>query len=206
MKWHPSSIGKLMPEPKSKSEILSEGAKTYIRGKAKEDFFGYSSTITTKPMMKGKDWEEESIALVNDVRGTLYVKNTERFENEFLTGEPDIIEDDMIIDIKTSWSLETFPATPDEGLNKHYEWQLYGYCWLLNKMRAELIYCMIDTDDILLSDWDNRSIHKVSHIDPSKRITALEFVLLPEHVEKMQVKLAEATKYYNQYYQQLISK
>ena len=206
MKWHPSTLGKLMTAPKLKSDVLSETAKSEIRKIAKEQFFGYSSTIVTKPMMKGKDWEEESIALVNDVRGTLYVKNTERFENEFLTGEPDIIEDNMIIDIKTPWYLETFTATPDEGINKDYEWQLYGYCWLLNKMRAELIYCMIDTDDILLSDWDNRFIHKVSHIDPVKRITTLEFVLLPEHVEKMQVKLAEATKYYNQYINQLKNK
>ncbi len=32
---------------------------------------------------------------------------------------------------------------------------------------------MIDTDDELLSDWDNRDIHKVSHIDPTKRITVV---------------------------------
>jgi len=38
-------------------------------------------------MLKGTDWEEESIALVNQVRGTFYVKNKERYENEFLTGE-----------------------------------------------------------------------------------------------------------------------
>ena len=126
-------------------------------------------------MLKGTDWEEESIALVNQVRGTFYVKNKERFENEFLTGEPDIILDDSIIDIKTSWSLETWPATPEEGVNKDYEWQIRGYLWLLNKPVGYLIYCMIDTDDILLSDWDNRFIHKVSHIDPRKRITCLKY-------------------------------
>ena len=206
MKWHPSILGKLMTAPKLKSEVLSETAKTEIRKIAKEQFFGYSSTITTKPMMKGKDWEEESIALVNQVRGTLYVKNKERFENEFLTGEPDIIEDWTIIDIKTSWSLETFPATSDEGINKDYMWQLFGYCWLLDKYQAELIYCMIDTDDALLGDWDNRSIHKVSHIDPKLRITVLKYEMLDEYIDQMREKLTACNEYYSQYINQLNNK
>ena len=206
MKWHPSTLGKLMTAPKLKSEVLSETAKSEIRRIAKEQFFGYSSTIVTKPMMKGKDWEHESIALVNQVRGTFYFKNKERFENEFLTGEPDIILDDMIIDIKSSWSLETFPATPDEGINKDYMWQLFGYCWLLGKWQAELIYCMIDTDDVLLGDWDNRTIHKVSHIDPAKRITVLRYAMLDEYIDQMREKLTAANEYYSQYMQQLNNK
>jgi hypothetical protein len=200
MKWHPSALGKLMTAPKTKSEQLSETAKSEIRKIAKEQFFGFSSSITTKPMLKGKDWEEESIALVNQVRGTFYVKNKERFENEFLTGEPDIILDNMVIDVKTSWSLETFPATSEEGMNKDYMWQLMAYCWLLNKSHAELIYCMIDTDDTLLNDWDNRFIHKVSHIDPAKRITVLRFEFFGEHhIDQMKEKLIAANEYYSQY-------
>jgi len=206
MKWHPSSIGNLMTTAKAKSEILSETAKSYIKKKAKEHFFGYSSSITTKPMIKGKDWEEDSIALVNQVRGTFYIKNKERFENEFLTGEPDIILDDMIIDVKTSWSLETWPATLDDGINKDYMWQLFAYCWLLDKPEAELIYCMIDTDDLLLGDWDNRSIHKVSHIDPAKRITVLKYAMLDEYIDQMKEKLSAATEYYNEYTKQLNNK
>jgi hypothetical protein len=157
-------------------------------------------------MLKGIDWEEESIALVNQVRGTFYVKNNERFENEYLTGQPDIILDDCIIDIKTSWSLETWPAIPDEGINKDYEWQLRGYCWLLNKQYAELIYCMIDTDDTLLGDWDNRSIHKVSHIDPAKRITVLKYSINLDYIDEMKEKLTAASEYYSQYINQLNNK
>jgi len=206
MKWHPSSLGNLMTAARAKSEILSETAKFYIKKKAKEDYFGFSSNITTKPMMKGKDWEEESIALVNQVRGTFYVKNKERFENEYLTGEPDIILDDKIIDIKTSWSLETWPATSEEGENKDYMWQLIGYCWLLDKTQAELIYCMIDTDDVLLSDWDNKSIHKVSHIDPAKRITCLNYDINMEVIDQMKEKLTAASEYYSQYINNLNNK
>ncbi len=140
------------------------------------------------------------------MRGTFYVKNKERYENEFLTGEPDIILDNSIIDIKTSWSLDTWPATPEEGVNKDYEWQIRGYLWLLNKPVGYLIYCMIDTDDVLLGDWDNRFIHKVSHIDPRKRITVLEYQRNTINEEMMVEKLTAATEYYNEYIEQLTNK
>jgi hypothetical protein len=206
MKWRPSSLGKLMTQPKAKSEVLSETAKSYIKTKAKEDYFGYSTHLQTKPMLKGTDWEEESIALVNQVKGTFYVKNKERFENEFLTGEPDIILDNSIIDIKTSWSLDTWPATPEEGINAQYEWQIRGYLWLLDKPVGYLIYCMIDTDDVLLGDWDNKFIHKVSHIDPAKRITVLEYQRNNINEDMMVEKLTAATEFYNNYINQLNNK
>lgn len=206
MKWHPSSLGKLMTDPKAKSEKLSQTTKSYIIAKAKEDYFDYNSFISTKPMQKGTDWEHESIELVNQIRNTFYIKNVDRIENEFLTGMPDIIEDRLIIDVKTSWSLETFPAIAELGINKDYEWQLRGYMWLCNKPLAELIYCMIDTDDLLLNDWDNKSIHKVSHIDPKKRITVLEYQRNPINEEMMAERLSDCTEYYNEFINQLNNK
>ena len=170
MKWHPSQLGKLMTNPRSKSEVLSETAKSEIRRIAKEDFFGYETELNTKPILKGKLWEQEGIDLLNQVRFTKYVKNAVRVENEYMTGECDIIIDDLIIDIKSSWSLETFPATPSEGDSSDYEWQGRAYMWLYDRPSFELIYTMYDTDDTLLTDWDNKSIHKVSHIDPTKQI------------------------------------
>ena len=86
-------------------------------------------------------------------------------------------------------------------------WQLIGYCWLLDKPQAELIYCMIDTDDLLLNDWDNRSIHKVSHIDPAKRITVLKYDVHGDHyIDEMKEKLTAASEYYSQYINQLNNK
>ena len=206
MKWHPSSLGKLMTESRTKSETLSQTTKSYIASKAKEDFFGYNSFISTKAMQKGTDWEHESIELVNQVRDTFYIKNEETIENDFLIGTPDIILDNSIIDIKTSWSLETFPAISAEGINKDYEWQLRGYMMLCDKQSAELIYCMIDTDDFLLSDWDNKTIHKVSHIDPKKRITVLEYQRDTAVEDAIRERLTACTEYYNEYINQLNNK
>jgi len=206
MKWHPSSLGKLMTESRTKSEVLSQTTKSYIANKAKEDFFGYNSFISTKPMQKGTDFEHESIELVNQIRDSFYIKNEETIENDCLIGTPDIILDNVIIDIKTSWSLETFPAIAAEGINKDYEWQLRGYMMLCDKNSAELIYCMIDTDDFLLTDWDNKSIHKVAHIDPKKRITVLQYERNTSTEEAIRERLLVCTEYYNEYINQLNNK
>jgi hypothetical protein len=77
---------------------------------------------------------------------------------------------------------------------------------LCDKESAELIYCMIDTDDFLLSDWDNKTIHKVSHIEPKKRITVLEYERNTSIEEAIRERLLACTEYYNEYIEQLKSK
>ena len=53
--------------------------------------------------------EDTSIDLYNEVHGTLYLKNTERLSNEFITGECDINAEDKIIDIKSSVEFRDVP-------------------------------------------------------------------------------------------------
>ena len=48
-----SSLGKLMTNPRSKTEVLSETAKSYIKQLAKENYYNYKTTIETKQMRKG---------------------------------------------------------------------------------------------------------------------------------------------------------
>lgn len=200
-----SSLAKLMTNPRNKSESLSETAKSYIKQLAKENFYGYTSKIETKQMRKGTEYEMESIGLVNSVWfGSNFVKNQLRETQGYLSGHPDIITDDSIIDIKTSWSLETFPALPEDA--DSYEWQVRGYMHLFNKPRAFVIFCMIDTDDELLTDWDNRDIHKVSHIDPTKRITVIQYDRDDVLEELMLSRLRDASEFYSQYMQQLNNK
>lgn len=200
-----SSLAKLMTNPRNKSESLSETAKSYIKQLAKENFYGYTSKVETKQMRKGTEYEMESIALVNSVWfGSNFVKNQLRETQGYLSGHPDIITDDSIIDIKTSWSLETFPALPEDA--DSYEWQVRGYMHLFNKPRAFVIFCMIDTDDELLTDWDNRDIHKVSHIDPTKRITVIQYDRDGVLEELMLSRLRDASEFYSQYMQQLNNK
>lgn len=206
MKWHPSSLGKLMTSPRSKSEVLSEGAKTYIKEVAKENFYGYHTDINSKYIFKGRDQEFDSIELLNSVRFTNYEKNTVRMVNEWMTGEADIVTDDLIIDIKTSWSLDTFPALPEDGYESKYEWQLRAYMMLYERPKAELIYCMVTTSNELLNEWENLALHRVDHIAPEKRITVLAFERDQDKEKEIIEKLKAATEYYNEYYKLLEAK
>ena len=195
-----------MTVPKAKGAVLSETAKTYIRQLAKEDFYGYNSELNNKYLSKGETQEQESIELLNTVRFEEYTKNTERITTDLLTGECDIITDDTIIDIKTSWSLETFPATPSEAHDKDYEWQVRGYMMLYNRPKAEVVFTMVSTDPELLTPWDNLSIHQVDHIEPRYRVTAVQYERDEEIEAAMIEKLKAAQEYYVEYVNQLNEK
>jgi len=148
-----SFVGKIMSEPKLKADKeagnLSEGAKTELNKLAKQIVYGYRPELNTKPILKGLRCEQDSIDLLNRVFFTFYEKNTVRISNDFLTGEADILGDDVIIDIKSSYSLDTFPATSDDGENQQYYWQGQMDMYLYDKPRYEVAYCLLDTPDAL---------------------------------------------------------
>ena len=206
MKWRPSQLGKLMTNPRSKSEMLSETAKSEIRRIAKQDFYGFNTELRTKPMIKGTEWEQEGIDLLNTVRFTNYTKNEERVTNEQMSGCCDIITDDLIIDIKSSWSLDTFPATPSEGENSDYEWQGRAYMWLYDRPAFELVYTMYTTPDDLLTEWDNLSIHRVNHIPMHHRVTVLSYERDMEKEEQIRERLIYCNEYYSKYVNELNNK
>jgi hypothetical protein len=203
MKFKASQIGKLMTASRSK-DPLSEGARTEIMLLAKKHYYGYSSELNDRKVKKGIVQEQDSIDLLNMVRIEDYQKNNLRLDNEFLTGECDIISDG-IIDIKTSWDLNSFPATILEAQKKTsanlYEWQLTAYMCLYDKPYAELIYCMVDTDPLdvfgLLNDWDNLSLHRVSDIAHSKRITVLRYERDLDKEWKMMEHLKLCSEFYD---------
>lgn len=207
MKFRASQLGKLMTSSRTKGEALSQTAKSYIIQKAKEDFYDYRVELTNKYILKGIHQEQDSIDLLNAVRFESYKKNEKREENEWLTGCCDIITEDLIIDIKSSWSLDTFPATSYELKDlSEYEWQGRAYLWLYDRPRFELCYVMVSTADDILSDFDSYAIHKVDHIDPAKRITSITFERDKELEIQMAEKLIAATEFYKEVINQLENK
>ena len=207
MKFRASQLGKLMTSSRTKGEALSQTAKSYIIQKAKEDFFEYKTELNNKYVLKGIHQEQDSIDLLNAVRFENYKKYEHRAENEWLTGSCDIITEELIIDIKSSWSLETFPATNYELKDlSEYEWQGRAYMWLYDRPRFELCYVMVSTADDILSDYDSYAIHNVDHIDPAKRITSIRFERDKELEIQMAEKLIAATEFYKEVLTQLENK
>jgi len=205
MKWHPSQIGKLMTNGRAKDSI-GETAKSYIKQCAKEDFYGYTTELNNKYIWKGREQELESINLINSVRFTNYVKNEQTIENDYLIGTADIVIEQRVIDVKTSWSLDTFPALTEDAVNPLYEWQLRAYMMLYDKPCAELIYCMVTTWDEFLNEYENLQLHRVDHINPEKRITAIWYDRDEDIEAKMVARLKEASDLYHEYFTQLQNK
>jgi hypothetical protein len=176
-----------------------------LKEKVKEEVFGYKPQLNTPAINKGIDYEFLSINLLNEVAFKSYVKNEERKNSDILTGEADIVTEDEIIDVKSSWSLETFPAFEEDAVasvkKAGYEWQLRGYMMLWNKPKASIKYCMVSTPDALLKDWDNQAIHKVDHIDATKRISSVSF----ERDEAIEAKILERYEVANRYYKQYLT-
>jgi hypothetical protein len=207
MKFRASSLGKLMTSSRTKGEALSQTAKSYIIQQAKEDFFEYRSELNSKYITKGLAQEQDSIDLLNLVRLEDYKKNEERVENEWLSGCCDIITDTSIIDIKTSWSLDTFPATTYELKDlSDYEWQGRAYMWLYDMPSFELCYVMVTTAPELLWEYENGALHYVEHIAPEKRITSITFTRDKEIEIQMAERLILATEFYNEVLTQLKNK
>lgn len=192
-----SSLSRIMTEPKSKDEVLSVGAKTYVEDLASEFVYGYTKLISSKEMDKGIIVENTSIALLNDVMFTSYAKNVERKTNDWLTGECDIFTGSKIIDIKSSWSLPTFPATVRAGRDKDYEWQLRGYMMLWDCDESEIAYCMVTTPDELIR-FEPTEIHYVDHIDPALRVTRVPYQRDRSLEDKIKQKVEAARSYFDE--------
>jgi hypothetical protein len=218
MKIRASAIGKIMTSSRSKGEVLSQTAKTYIQELALEHKYGIKKTINSRYIDKGLIVEDEAIQLCDRVLELGFVvKNDEYFENEFICGTPDVITDTLIVDVKSSWDLFTFPMFDDELPNKDYFWQMQGYMALTGKQSAIVSYCLIDTpldivqDEIRRASWAKKELevseatenevrqqHEFSHIPEPKRVKAFLVEKDEQAINSIYEKVEEARKYYQQ--------
>lgn len=168
-----SQVGKLMAYPEK--DTLADGAMSLVYEMEKQIMLGWRPNLNTFEIQKGRDVEDQTIALYNQVSGNFYTKNKERKNSDLLTGECDIIEydEDVILDIKSAYSKDTFPLSIKEGSKKLYEWQLDTYMHLWDVNNSGLVFGLVDTPEHLIKKSDPEDWHIVGHIDPKLRITTL---------------------------------
>ena len=111
--------------------------------------------MSNKYIVKGLAQEEEAITNYQNFRNqkgirTLFSKNTERINNEFFSGEPDlgqmgvpILEWEEGFDTKCSWGLDTFPFAEDK-LDFVYETQNQIYMDLTGAKKWTTAYCLVN--------------------------------------------------------------
>lgn len=155
-KFRPSELYKIMAEPRSKNDVLSETTLTYLSELYIEIRTRRRKIVSTDAMDLGIEREEEAINLYNTVKQTKHKKNEKTLENNYLRGTPDIIDkfDKKIIDIKIPQDIFTYPKfklvlnPADKELKPEYYWQMQGYLALTGFKIAQVVYVLLD-----LPEW-----------------------------------------------------
>lgn len=160
-----SSLGHIMNEPKKKSETISQTAKKHLVDVYVSRKYGRETNIHNRYTAKGLAVEEDSLTLYSRYSRKFHVKNEETIFNGYICGTPDIIADDKVIDIKSSWDIFTYFRTKIDDINDMYYWQLMGYMWLTGRKSAELAYCLVNTPDQLVNDQKRRLMWSMGLID-----------------------------------------
>lgn len=166
-----SRLGALMTNSRTKSEPLSETTKTYLVDLIGEVKYGIREEISSKQMDKGTYVEADGITLLSEQVGQLMVKNKNTYRNDYITGTPDILLAEAVVDIKSPYTWGNFAKA---GMTKDYEWQLRGYMALTGKEVAHLAYCLVDLPEGLLYDEVKRAAYYRGIMDGSEEYDALE--------------------------------
>lgn len=166
-----SAIGMIMGEPKDaaakKAGELSKTAKTYLLKiyiKAKYD---REKDITTKEMEKGITEEDVGIKMLGQFYGLELEKNELPFENEYLTGHPDILNPFMydwlhLHDTKLPWDIWTFMDNILSPLDAGYFGQMQGYMAITDAKTAEIDYILTDASERLINDEKRKLLYRMN--------------------------------------------
>ena len=217
-----SGTGSLMTDPKLKADKdagnLSETAKTFVEDKWLFDTFGFAESIKNQYMDKGNECEQDSMDLVTQVlEGGFRSRYNTKLQNEYVIGTPDIVLQDCVEDIKTSWNLKTFF---NAELSKMYFAQAQCYMWLTNKEKYRLIYALVPTPQSMVlneceklvykygKNYDNedyiaecqqiqRNNDLIKELPIEKRVKVFAFDYDPAYIETLKGKIEKAREYYN---------
>lgn len=204
-----SSIFKIMGEPKNKAEKESTGltqvAKSYLIELAKEQQFGFTSFDGAKYTEKGNLLENAAIEASGLIRAKNYTKNSERLQNNWITGECDIYDRKkrLIIDEKCSWDIGTHPFFKCEAEAKvkslGYDWQMQGYMWLYDCDHADIDFWLFPCPEELLGHYDEpeKLIDAVERIPLRKRITTISIKRDDAKIEQIKEKAEACQCYYD---------
>ena len=193
---------------------LPAGVKTYCKLWHKEQIYDRRKEISGDPLEKGNFCEDESIRFLNDQLLEDHVKNEEYKEDEWMTGTADIIGDDLVIDMKNSFTFDTFPLHDFGITNKDYFYQLQVYMHLYGKTKAELRYALMNMPHHMIermakkkayytnSDYDEvftKVYNQVTYgnVDPKYRFKVFPIDFDPAVIEKVKARVNLCQQYIN---------
>ncbi len=187
-----SAAGKLMTNPRSKSEVLSKTTKEYLQQWIKEQIYGVRKSINNKYLSKGIQVEDDAIKYASRELGWLFAeKNEEFFMDEYFCGTPDVILEDTIVDIKSSWDCFTFPLFYNNNPSKNYYYQLQTYMHLTGKRKAQIVFVLMNTPEELTYE----DFHDYSNVPSKYRIKIFDIAYSEEVINQMQQRVIDSREY-----------
>lgn len=190
-----SAIGQIMSNARAKGE-LSTGTITYLKNWYAEQKYNDREQIFSKYLSKGNQQENEAIEVVVDRFNLgLGFKNPTSFENEYMTGTPDLLSIDTVFDTKCSWNGKTFLDSITSTIDKDYEWQLIGYMALTDKKKASLCYVLLNTPEE--ANFGNEIIY--DEIDINQRFFSFDFELDESKLLEIEAKVIKCREWLNDY-------
>lgn len=207
-----SAIGQILPSKKARTRF-TKTQTDWIKKRLIEAKYNRIEEIKSEFLTKGIEVEEEGFTLACKVLKLGFVtKNKEQSENDYISGTPDLIMKDCVIDTKNSWNLFTFPFFEKEIPNIDYWWQLQGYMALTGLKKAKLVYCLVNTPEhlilregyrlaikrgVMLEDVEEevRSLHTFGDIPEIERVKVYDIDRNDEAINEIYSRVQEIREY-----------
>ena len=191
---------------------LSATCKTFLKTWLDEKIYQRRIEFTSKQTDKGIVVEEDAIiyaAAHIDEMGFVS-KNLHRFSNDFMHGEPDVITNDAVWDIKSSWTHGTFPLYDSEIPETAYAWQVLGYMELAKRNKGGVIFCLMSMPEDMIrkeARWklpegyteaeyeEFAAQFRYDNLPPYLRIKQYEVEYNEEKIEAIKTRVNECRKY-----------
>ena len=224
---HCSSLGKLLTNPKSKADIeqnnLSATAKTHLIEVYAKELYDFRKELNNKYIAKGNEVEQDGIDTLSLQLRYPMEKNEEIFGNDFFVGTPDVITQNMVFDVKSSYDWITFLSNIPSELDPMYVSQVNGYLDLLGYDTGYIAYVLLDTPEsirnkekfYLLSSmdviseespafvkaWEEKEKNMIfSHHPIEERILLFEVKKDQELLERAKQKVIKARRFLEEFY------
>ncbi len=191
---------------------LSATCKTFLKTWLDEKIYQRRIEFTSKQTDKGIVVEEDAIVYAAahiDEMGFVS-KNLHRFSNDFMHGEPDVINEDYVFDIKSSWTHGTFPLYDSEIPETGYTWQVLGYMELTKKQKGSVIFCLMSMPEDMIrkearwklpegyteQEYEEFSAQfRYDELPPYLRIKQYDVEYNEEKIEAIKTRVNECRKY-----------
>jgi hypothetical protein len=193
-------------------------ALSYIREVWLRNEYGYDEPIMTNELLKGLLCEDEAIGVVTrQVPGPFRIKNMDSWENDWFTGTPDIVLDDVVEDVKCSWTLRTFVDVQHPSALYYAQGQVYMD--LTGRDTFRLCHVLLPTPEQILMEEQKRfyfrfncddddpqyvdcyeklaRMHDVSRIPERDRIKVFEFKREDVYLMKLRKRVEQAQAVYH---------